>query len=175
MTKSGNLTPMFYILGLYLAFGGGPASSLTHCWACIQHGPSALYWDTGLSNPNLPQECQGARQPLSLAPCSRLKGSYSPCLACSTSLSSQASAERRTLLQVSLSSVSLLGPGRQSWGRRWQGVILRGPPQIPLWLLSGLPWDNWPQMAVFPHALGCWVTRLCGAGCMPHHKRPRFP
>lgn len=41
--------------------------------------------------------------------------------------------------------------------------------------------QNWPRAAVFPHALDCYIRRRpagpCwgGAGCLPRHKRLRFP
>lgn len=129
--------PYTYILGLWpLLVGPHPA------WSIGRPASSIVYWpfigtldSPALTLPQcnclilalLGQECQGARQPLSLALCSRLKGSQSPCLglAYSPSLSSQTSTDRRTLLIASL--FCLMGQVGKSWGRWRQGVLLRGP------------------------------------------------
>lgn len=174
MTKIWNLTPISWGFIWCLLVGLHPA------WFVVRPASSMARWPFigTLDSPNL-TFLRSVREPDNHSACSCVPGSKAltpPALTWPALPLSQARLVLTGGLSCrSLSSVSLLGPGRQSWGRRWQGMILRGPPQIPLWLLSGLPWDNWPQMAVFPHALGCWVTRLCGAGCMPHHKRPRFP
>lgn len=95
--KSGNLTSMFWGLAsdgrLTPAWPLGPL--MGHC--ALQPWP----FPTQLSYPCPPSglELQGARQPVNLALCSRLKGSHPSCLslACSASLSGQTGAERTHL------------------------------------------------------------------------------